>query len=136
LVAGGLPALEVTLRTPAALDAIREMASVEGGVVGAGTLLTEKDVEAAKSADGITVLFNRAGGKETIAGAKDALALRAVPAIRAIIKKGRVVRRESGSAACTDTSRDSIGGRLAAVREARGFKQAAMAHDLGLSPQR
>ncbi|TNC72595.1 bifunctional 4-hydroxy-2-oxoglutarate aldolase/2-dehydro-3-deoxy-phosphogluconate aldolase [Rubellimicrobium roseum] len=50
LVAGGLPALEVTLRTPAALEAIREMARVEGGVVGAGTLLTEKDVEAAKEA--------------------------------------------------------------------------------------
>ncbi len=38
LVAGGLPALEVTLRTPAALDVIREMAKVPGGVVGAGTL--------------------------------------------------------------------------------------------------
>lgn len=50
LVAGGLPALEVTLRTPAALDAIRAMAAVPGGVVGAGTLLTEKDVEAAKEA--------------------------------------------------------------------------------------
>ena len=50
LVAGGLPALEVTLRTPAALEAIREMAQVEGGVVGAGTLLTERDVEAAKEA--------------------------------------------------------------------------------------
>jgi 2-dehydro-3-deoxyphosphogluconate aldolase / (4S)-4-hydroxy-2-oxoglutarate aldolase len=50
LVAGGLPALEVTLRTPAALDAIREMARVEGGVVGAGTLLTPEDVLAAKEA--------------------------------------------------------------------------------------
>ena len=40
LVAGGLPVLEVTLRTPAALEAIRAMAAVEGGVVGAGTLLT------------------------------------------------------------------------------------------------
>ncbi|KAA2316803.1 bifunctional 4-hydroxy-2-oxoglutarate aldolase/2-dehydro-3-deoxy-phosphogluconate aldolase [Pseudooceanicola sediminis] len=40
LVAGGLPALEVTLRTPAALDVIREMAQVEGGVVGAGSILT------------------------------------------------------------------------------------------------
>ena len=50
LVAGGLPALEVTLRTPAALDAIREMARVPGGVVGAGTLLTAKDVEDAKAA--------------------------------------------------------------------------------------
>lgn len=50
LVAGGLPALEVTLRTPAALDAIRAMASVPGGAVGAGTLLTPQDVEAAKDA--------------------------------------------------------------------------------------
>lgn len=50
LVAGGLPALEVTLRTPAALEAIAEMAKVTGGRVGAGTLLTAKDVEAAKKA--------------------------------------------------------------------------------------
>ena len=50
LVKGGLPALEVTLRTPAALDAIRAMAGVPGGVVGAGTLLTPEDVKAAKAA--------------------------------------------------------------------------------------
>ncbi|MCU0901589.1 MAG: bifunctional 4-hydroxy-2-oxoglutarate aldolase/2-dehydro-3-deoxy-phosphogluconate aldolase [Cypionkella sp.] len=50
LVAGGLPALEVTLRTPCALDAIRAMAEVPGGVVGAGTLLTRADVKAAKEA--------------------------------------------------------------------------------------
>ncbi len=50
LVAGGLPALEVTLRTPAALEAIHEMASVKGGVVGAGTLITPKDVKAARDA--------------------------------------------------------------------------------------
>ncbi|MGV6802817.1 MAG: bifunctional 4-hydroxy-2-oxoglutarate aldolase/2-dehydro-3-deoxy-phosphogluconate aldolase [Ruegeria sp.] len=50
LVAGGLPALEVTLRTPAALDAIRAMAQVPGGVVGAGTLVTPDDVRAAKEA--------------------------------------------------------------------------------------
>lgn len=50
LVAGGLPALEVTLRTAAALDAIRAMADVEGGIVGAGTLLTPADIRAAKDA--------------------------------------------------------------------------------------
>lgn len=50
LVTGGLPALEVTLRTPVALDAIRAMADVEGGTVGAGTLLTPADVKAAKKA--------------------------------------------------------------------------------------
>lgn len=50
LIAGGLPALEVTLRTPAALDAIRAMSQVPGGHVGAGTLVTPADVRAAKDA--------------------------------------------------------------------------------------
>lgn len=50
LIAGGLPVLEVTLRTPAALDAIRAMAGVPGGHVGAGTLVTPADVRAAKEA--------------------------------------------------------------------------------------
>lgn len=50
LIAGGLPVLEVTLRTPAALDAIRAMARVPGGIVGAGTLVTRDDVRAAKAA--------------------------------------------------------------------------------------
>lgn len=50
LVSGGLPALEVTLRTPAALEAIRAMAKVPGGIVGAGTLRTPQDVEAAVEA--------------------------------------------------------------------------------------
>lgn len=40
LVAGGLPVLEVTLRTPAAIEVIAEMSQVEGGIVGAGTVLT------------------------------------------------------------------------------------------------
>jgi len=39
LVAGGLKVLEVTLRTPAALDAIREMKQVTGAIVGAGTVV-------------------------------------------------------------------------------------------------
>jgi 2-dehydro-3-deoxyphosphogluconate aldolase / (4S)-4-hydroxy-2-oxoglutarate aldolase len=53
LVKGGLPALEVTLRTPTALDVIRAMAEVPGGVVGAGTLLTPADVKAAKAAGAV-----------------------------------------------------------------------------------
>ena len=40
LVAGGLRVLEVTLRTPAALDAIREMKQVPGAIVGAGTVVS------------------------------------------------------------------------------------------------
>ena len=50
LVAGGLPVLEVTLRTPAALDAISLMADIPGARVGAGTLVTPDDVRAAKAA--------------------------------------------------------------------------------------
>ena len=41
LVAGGLPVLEITLRTPVALQCIERMAGeIEGAVVGAGTVLT------------------------------------------------------------------------------------------------
>ena len=50
LVAGGLPALEVTLRTPCALDAIRIMRQVPGATVGAGTVLTPNDLERALDA--------------------------------------------------------------------------------------
>lgn len=50
LVAGGLAALEVTLRTPAALEAMRIMADVPGAVVGAGTVLTARDLDAAVDA--------------------------------------------------------------------------------------
>ena len=50
LVNGGLKALEVTLRTPAALDAIRVMIdAAPEAVVGAGTLRTAADVKAAVS---------------------------------------------------------------------------------------
>jgi len=51
LVAGGIKAIEVTLRTPVALDAIRAIAAeVEGAVVGAGTLLAPRDIQAAEAA--------------------------------------------------------------------------------------
>ena len=41
LVDAGLPVIEVTLRTPGALQAIKEMAEVPGAIVGAGTVLNE-----------------------------------------------------------------------------------------------
>jgi 2-dehydro-3-deoxyphosphogluconate aldolase/(4S)-4-hydroxy-2-oxoglutarate aldolase len=51
LVAGGTPAIEITLRTPAALDAIKAIAEeVEGAVVGVGTVLSAKDLRAAHKA--------------------------------------------------------------------------------------
>jgi 2-dehydro-3-deoxyphosphogluconate aldolase/(4S)-4-hydroxy-2-oxoglutarate aldolase len=50
LVKGGLPALEVTMRTPVALDVIREMAKVPGAVVGAGTVLNAAQLDQALEA--------------------------------------------------------------------------------------
>lgn len=51
LVAGGIPAIEVTLRTPAALDAVRAIAAeVEGAVVGVGTVLTPAQLDQALAA--------------------------------------------------------------------------------------
>jgi 2-dehydro-3-deoxyphosphogluconate aldolase/(4S)-4-hydroxy-2-oxoglutarate aldolase len=50
LVAAGLPVLEVTLRTPVALDAIRAMATVPGAIVGAGTVLNEAQLAQALDA--------------------------------------------------------------------------------------
>lgn len=50
LVAGGLQVLEVTLRTPAALEAIRAMKRVPGAIVGAGTVTNEAELDAALDA--------------------------------------------------------------------------------------
>jgi 2-dehydro-3-deoxyphosphogluconate aldolase / (4S)-4-hydroxy-2-oxoglutarate aldolase len=50
LVKGGLKVLEVTLRTPAALDAIAEMKKVEGAIVGAGTVVSTQQFEQAMAA--------------------------------------------------------------------------------------
>jgi 2-dehydro-3-deoxyphosphogluconate aldolase/(4S)-4-hydroxy-2-oxoglutarate aldolase len=49
-VGAGLTVLEVTLRTPAALDAIRQMSRVPGAIVGAGTVVNEIQLEQAVDA--------------------------------------------------------------------------------------
>ena len=51
LAAGGLPAIEITLRTKDALDAIKRVAGeVENCIVGAGTILDTKQYEKAEKA--------------------------------------------------------------------------------------
>lgn len=50
LVAGGVRVLEVTLRTPVALEALKEMGQVQGAIVGAGTVLNARDAERAAAA--------------------------------------------------------------------------------------
>lgn len=51
LVAGGLPLLEITLRTPVALEAMKRVAGeVEGAICGVGTVLTPEQLAAAEQA--------------------------------------------------------------------------------------
>ncbi|MGJ3649876.1 bifunctional 4-hydroxy-2-oxoglutarate aldolase/2-dehydro-3-deoxy-phosphogluconate aldolase [Sphingomonas sp. GlSt437] len=50
LVSGGLRVLEVTLRTPVALDAIRAMKQVPGAIVGAGTVVNTEQFDAVMAA--------------------------------------------------------------------------------------
>jgi 2-dehydro-3-deoxyphosphogluconate aldolase/(4S)-4-hydroxy-2-oxoglutarate aldolase len=49
---GGLTVLEITLTTPGALEAIRELAGEGDAIVGAGTVLTVEDVRAVADAGG------------------------------------------------------------------------------------
>ncbi len=73
LVEGGLKVLEVTMRTPQALDAIRRMNLVPGAVVGAGTVLNERQLDEALAAGsefivspGLTEPLGRAARKSGV----------------------------------------------------------------------
>jgi 2-dehydro-3-deoxyphosphogluconate aldolase/(4S)-4-hydroxy-2-oxoglutarate aldolase len=72
LVSGGLSVLEVTLRTEAALDAIRAMSKVEGAIVGAGTVLTSNDVMLAREA-GATFIVTPGLSASAVAAAREAV---------------------------------------------------------------
>ena len=64
LAKGGLPAIEITLRTPAALDAIRAAADeVPEAVVGAGTVLDARNYEAAVRAGARFIVSPGASGR-------------------------------------------------------------------------
>jgi 2-dehydro-3-deoxyphosphogluconate aldolase/(4S)-4-hydroxy-2-oxoglutarate aldolase len=72
LVAGGLRAIEVTLRTEAGLECIRAIAAeVEGCNVGAGTVLEPAQVKEAVGA-GATFLVSPGASPKLIAAARDA----------------------------------------------------------------
>lgn len=87
LVEAGLPVIEVTLRTPAALDAIRAMRSVEGGIVGAGTVLNERMLEEAIEAGSQFIVSP--GLTETLGHA--ALA-RGIPFLPGVANAGDIMR--------------------------------------------
>jgi 2-dehydro-3-deoxyphosphogluconate aldolase / (4S)-4-hydroxy-2-oxoglutarate aldolase len=78
LVAGGIAVLEITLRTPAALEAIRTIAGeVEGVVVGAGTVLTPAQYQTAVRAGARFVVSP--GGSPPLIGAAAASSVPFLP---------------------------------------------------------
>lgn len=80
LVAGGLPAIEVTLRTPAALDAIRAIAAeVPDAVVGAGTVISPQGV--ADSVDAGARFLVSPGWTDTLLAAMKASGVPFLPGV-------------------------------------------------------
>ena len=72
LAAGGLPAIEVTLRTSAGLEAIRAIAAeVEGAIIGAGTVVTPADLAAVEKA-GATFAISPGSTPALLAAGRDA----------------------------------------------------------------
>jgi 2-dehydro-3-deoxyphosphogluconate aldolase/(4S)-4-hydroxy-2-oxoglutarate aldolase len=80
LVAGGIRVLEVTLRTPAALDVLRAMAAVPGTVVGAGTVINAAQLDAAADAGARFVISP--GISETVAAAAARRSLPYLPGVQ------------------------------------------------------
>ena len=79
LVARGHPVLEVTLRTPVALEVIAEMAKVEGATVGAGTVLNPRDLDAAMDAGARFIVSP--GLTEPLAGTAEARGVPFLPGV-------------------------------------------------------
>ena len=79
LIGAGLPVLEVTLRTDGAFDAIRAMADLPGGHVGAGTVLTADDARRARD-NGATFAVSP-GLTDAIVAACDEIGLPLLPGV-------------------------------------------------------
>jgi 2-dehydro-3-deoxyphosphogluconate aldolase / (4S)-4-hydroxy-2-oxoglutarate aldolase len=78
-VSSGLPVIEVTLRTAAALDVIRIMSTVKGAIAGAGTVLSSNDVMLAREA-GAQFIVTPGLSASAVAAAREA-ALPILPGI-------------------------------------------------------
>ena len=90
LGAGGIPCIEITFRTDAALDAIRRAAAVDGMLVGAGTVLT---VEQARSAAEAGAAFAVAPGLDpAVAAACAELELPFFPGVATPSELGQALR--------------------------------------------
>lgn len=93
LTRGGLPAIEVTLRTPTALEAIRRISGeVEGAIVGAGTILDARQFDDAVAA-GSRFIVSPGLTRQVL----DAAAASEVPLLPGAITPGEIMTaREAG----------------------------------------
>jgi 2-dehydro-3-deoxyphosphogluconate aldolase / (4S)-4-hydroxy-2-oxoglutarate aldolase len=93
LAKGGLPAIEITLRTAAALDAIRAVANeVPEAIVGAGTILNARQYDEAVNA-GSRFIVSPGATPQLIAAARDSK----VPLLPGAITPGEIMSlREEG----------------------------------------
>lgn len=130
LVAGGLRALEVTLRTPAALEAMAEMAKVEGAIVGAGTVLNAADLEASLAA-GAEFIVSPGLTEPLTKAAIDA----GVPFLPGVSSAGDIMRGlDLGLTHFKFFPAEAAGGRAALAALAAPFGQARFCPTGGITP--
>ncbi|TWE29596.1 bifunctional 4-hydroxy-2-oxoglutarate aldolase/2-dehydro-3-deoxy-phosphogluconate aldolase [Prauserella muralis] len=92
LVAGGIRVIELTLRTPAALEAIRRIAAeVPDIVVGAGTVLTPEHAE--QAADAGAAFLVTPGSTDTLLAALAGTGLPALPGAATVSEAMRLAER-------------------------------------------
>jgi 2-dehydro-3-deoxyphosphogluconate aldolase/(4S)-4-hydroxy-2-oxoglutarate aldolase len=122
LVAGGLPAIEITLRTTAGLAAIAAAAEVRGAFVGAGTVVTAEQAESALDAGAMFVVSP--GLVEDVVAACQARGVLALPGVATPTEMLRAARL--GCSAVKLFPAGALGGpatvrALAAVMPEMGF---------------
>lgn len=129
LVAGGLKVLEVTLRTPAALDAIRAMKEVEGAIVGAGTVTGPQSYLAAREAGSEFIVSP--GLTETLART---IACDGVPFLPGVANAGDIMRgMEMGLSHFKFFPAEAAGGRPALKALSAPFHEAKFCPTGGIS---
>ncbi len=130
LVEAGLPVLEVTLRTPQALDAIRAMSRVPGAVVGAGTVLNPAMLDDAMAAGSHFIV-----SPGLTRGLADAASATGVPFLPGVANPGDIMRGlDCGFTRFKFFPAEASGGRPALSALAGPFSDARFCPTGGITP--
>ncbi|WP_108812989.1 bifunctional 4-hydroxy-2-oxoglutarate aldolase/2-dehydro-3-deoxy-phosphogluconate aldolase [Sphingorhabdus sp. Alg231-15] len=131
LVSGGLPILEVTLRTDCALEAIAEMKQVEGAIVGAGTVLNGDHLRSAIDAGSEFIV-----SPGLTEGLVDAALTRDIPLLPGISSASDIMRGiEMGLGHFKFFPAEASGGLAALKAIAAPFKDCKFCPTGGVNPQ-